>query len=87
MGGESGLVAASGVGAPLTTSLGIEDELAIRNLYASYCHLMDTGDAKAWCDCFVRDGVLSIPTQSVRIQGRQNLGPVCRRLSQVDRRP
>ena len=57
----------------MTTSLAAEDELAIRNLYASYCHLMDTGDAKAWCDCFVRDGVLSIPTQSVRIQGRENL--------------
>lgn len=41
-----------------------EDELAIRALYAAYNRAIDAGDAIAWADTFVENGVFHHPAHS-----------------------
>jgi len=36
--------------------LPIEDELAIRSMFARYVHRLDSGDARGWSDLFTDDG-------------------------------
>lgn len=39
----------------------IEDKLAIRELIARYSFAIDSGDIKAWVDCFTEDGAFESP--------------------------
>jgi hypothetical protein len=36
--------------------LPIEDELAIRSMFARYVHTLDSGDARGWANLFTEDG-------------------------------
>jgi hypothetical protein len=64
--------------------LPIEDELAIRSMFARYVHTLDSGDARAWSDLFTDDGSwtrLNSPPREMggsglaaeTITGRENL--------------
>lgn len=50
--------------------LGLEDRLAIQDLYARHNAYVDLGDYERWAGCFTEDGVSHT---SVRTQGRANL--------------
>src|SRR5260221_7068527 len=50
--------------------LGIEDRLAIQDLYARHNAFVDLGDYGHWAECFTEDGVSHT---SVRTQGRAAL--------------
>lgn len=39
------------------STLSIEDQLAIQQLYARYNHAIDSGNAAGWAACFTPDGV------------------------------
>lgn len=39
--------------------LGVEDRLAINDLYARYCACLDGGDWEAWSRCFTEDAVFT----------------------------
>jgi len=65
---------------PLT----VEDELAIRSMFARYVHLLDGGDAEGWANLFTEDGRwtrLNSPPRELggsglpaeTVQGRANL--------------
>jgi ketosteroid isomerase-like protein len=69
---------------PDVPALTIEDELAIRSMFARYVHLLDGGDAKGWGNLFTEDGSWTrvnspsrqlggsgLPAETVR--GRENL--------------
>lgn len=42
----------------------VEDELAIRELYARYCWALDTGDTDGYCDLFTEDAEATEETSS-----------------------
>ncbi len=44
----------------------VEDELAIRNLVARYCHAIAERDDKAWADTWAEDGEWHVLGQEVR---------------------
>jgi len=50
--------------------LGVEDRLAIQDLYARHNAFVDLGDCERWAECFTADG---ISHTSVRTQGRAAL--------------
>ena len=41
-------------------ALSIDDQVALRDLYARYCHAIDDGDSKAFVACFTEDGSLEV---------------------------
>jgi hypothetical protein len=53
-------------------ALGIEDRLAIHELYARYNHAIDLGDPKGWAATFTEDGVFQSPTTGT-FEGTQAL--------------
>jgi len=64
--------------------LSIEDELAIRSMFARYVHLLDGGDARGWANLFTEDGSwtrLNSPPRELggsglaaeTVRGRENL--------------
>ncbi len=55
-----------------TDQLSAQDYVEIQNLYASYNHASDAGDADAYASCFTNDGILRIETLNVTVQGREN---------------
>lgn len=65
-------------------TLPIEDELAIRNMFARYGHLLDSGDARGWANMFTEDASwtrLNSPPRAMggsglaaeTVSGRENL--------------
>ena len=52
--------------------LSVEDTLAILQLYARYNTAIDTGDGKAFGDCFVADGIFE-PGHG-RVEGQEAIG-------------
>ena len=65
-------------------TLPIEDELAIRNMFARYGHLLDSGDARGWANLFTEDASwtrLNSPPRAMggsglaaeTVSGRENL--------------
>ena len=37
------------------------DRMEILDLYAYYCHCIDSGDGNKWAECFTPDGSLALP--------------------------
>lgn len=65
-------------------ALPIEDEIAIRSMFAKYVHLLDTGDARGWGNLFTEDGRwtrVNSPSRQLggsglpaeTVEGRENL--------------
>ncbi|MGY3204877.1 nuclear transport factor 2 family protein [Streptomyces sp. TE5632] len=51
----------------------LETLLEVQHLYAAQSHAIDTGDAEAWADTFVADGVFDSPTYDKPVTGRDAL--------------
>ncbi|HTN13414.1 MAG TPA: nuclear transport factor 2 family protein [Sphingomonadaceae bacterium] len=49
----------------------VEDELAIRELYARYCWALDTGDTDGYCDLFTDDAEATEETSSGGLEVRK----------------
>lgn len=49
----------------------VEDELAIRELYARYCWALDTGDTEGYCDLFTEDAEATEETSSGGLEVRK----------------
>ncbi|MEO6387510.1 MAG: nuclear transport factor 2 family protein [Croceibacterium sp.] len=49
----------------------VEDELAIRELYARYCWALDTGDTEGYVALFTRDAQATEETASGELEVRQ----------------
>ncbi|GAA5146096.1 hypothetical protein GCM10025768_04200 [Microbacterium pseudoresistens] len=56
--------------------LEIADRLEILELYAHYCHCIDSGDGAAWAGCFTPDGYLSLPYRDQLTRGVEQLQAV-----------
>ena len=46
----------------------VEEELAIRELYARYCWALDTGDTDGYCALFTRDAEATEETASGELE-------------------
>jgi 3-phenylpropionate/cinnamic acid dioxygenase small subunit len=53
-------------------ALTTEDQLAIQQLGAAYCHLIDSGRGEEWADLFTPDGVFEI-VDLMTTEGREAL--------------
>jgi hypothetical protein len=53
--------------------IGLEDRIAIGDLYARQAHLIDEGDATGWADTFRDDGTFESPTYGVKVSGHAAL--------------
>lgn len=60
--------------------LGVEDRLAIQDLYARYNFAIDSGDAPAFADVFIDEGVLQLPSFPV-FEGREAITGFVKRRS------
>lgn len=49
------------------------DRMEIQELYAHYCHCIDSGDGEGWADCFTPDGFLSLPYRDQVTRGTEQL--------------
>lgn len=56
--------------------LSVADRLEILDLYARYCHSIDSGDGSAWAACFTADGYLSLPYRDQLTRGPEQLRAV-----------
>ena len=50
----------------------IQDRVDIDNLFSSYAHMIDDGDADEWIGLFVEDGVFDVPGLN-RFKGPEGL--------------
>ena len=55
----------------------LEDREELRELYARYCHSIDSGRYDEWVDCFTEDGVFESPRFG-RCAGREGLLQFCK---------
>jgi 3-phenylpropionate/cinnamic acid dioxygenase small subunit len=53
--------------------LPVLDHLEILNLYSHYTHTVDQNRLEDWVDCYVEEGVLSIPAHDVHCAGAAQL--------------
>lgn len=59
--------------APVSPSVGVEDRVAVLDLYARQSHAVDGGDAPGWAGTFTADGVFESPTYQLVARGREEL--------------
>ena len=60
----------------------VEDELAIRELFARYYRALDTGDTEGYLDCYTADGEASEETSSGELEirkGREEIRKLVRK--------
>lgn len=59
---------------PLNTA----DRLEILELLSAYGHAIDSGDGKAYADCFTEDGTIELQRTGLHVQGRYALAKFAR---------
>jgi hypothetical protein len=54
------------------------DRLEILELLSAYAHAVDSGDGKAYADCFTKDGIIELQSTGLHVQGRDALAKFAR---------
>jgi uncharacterized protein (TIGR02246 family) len=65
----------------------VEDELAIRELYARYCWALDTGDTDGYCALFTADAEATEETSSGTLEVRKGRDEIRRLVLKFHERP
>jgi len=65
----------------------VEDELAIRELYARYCWALDTGDTDGYCALFTADAEATEETASGELEVRQGRDEIRKLVLKFHQRP
>ena len=65
----------------------VEDELAIRELYARYCWALDTGDTDGYCALFTHDAEATEETASGELEVRKGRDEIRKLVLKFHERP
>lgn len=65
----------------------VEDELAIRELYARYSWALDTGDTDAYCELFTEDAEATEETASGELEARKGRDEIRKLVLKFHERP
>ena len=65
----------------------VEDELAIRELYARYCWALDTGDTDGYCALFTEDAEATEETASGELEVRKGRDEIRKLVLKFHERP
>jgi uncharacterized protein (TIGR02246 family) len=65
----------------------VEEELAIRELYARYCWALDTGDTDGYCALFTRDAEATEETASGELEVRKGRDEIRKLVLKFHERP
>lgn len=69
------------------TRIAVEDELAIRELFARYYRALDTGDTEGYLDCYTADGEASEETSEGGLEIRKGRDEIRKLVRKFHDRP